>query len=324
VELFKRIGPGFLLTIFITGLSYFLAGYVPMLGAVTLAIIIGFLVGNFFDLDENFNPGITFSEKKILAAAIMLMGLKLEFSVLSDLGISSIIIILLMVFISIIAGFSIGKLFGLNKSFSVLLGVGNGICGSSAIAASAPVIGNNEEEIGLSISVVNLLGTIGIFSLPLITGILKLSQTGSGLMIGSTLQATGQVVAAGFSINELVGKIATIVKMGRILTLGPVVIILSFFFGNTEGSIKDKLSVPPFIIGFLIFAIIASLNILPAPLLQFLKDSSKILLTTAMAGIGLRIKISSLIDQGPKALIVGVLIATVQVTAAAVLIYLFF
>lgn len=204
------------------------------------------------------------------------------------------------------------------------MGVGNGICGSSAIAASAPVIGNNEEEIGLSISVVNLLGTIGIFTLPLIANILNFSETNSGLIIGSTLQATGQVVAAGFLINEFVGKISTIVKMGRILTLGPVVIILNLIFANNDSSIKDKISLPPFILGFLIFSIISSLKIIPNNIIFILKNTSSFLLIIAMAGIGLRIKISSLINQGPKALTVGVLIAFTQVSTAAFLIYLFF
>jgi uncharacterized integral membrane protein (TIGR00698 family) len=294
------------------------------MSGVTLAIIIGLIIGNIFNLKSVYDAGITFSAKTILALAIMLMGLKLEVSVLNELGIAAILIIILMVFITILAGFIIGKMFGLNKSFSVLLGVGNGICGSSAIAASAPVIGNNEEEIGLSISVVNLLGTIGIFTLPLIANILNFSETNSGLIIGSTLQATGQVVAAGFSINEFVGKISTIVKMGRILTLGPVVIILNLIFANNDSSIKDKISVPPFILGFLIFSIISSLKIIPNNIIFILKNTSSFLLIIVMAGIGLRIKISSLINQGPKALTVGVLIAFTQVSTAAFLIYLFF
>lgn len=320
----KENSPGLFITVIIAVVSYYLSSWIPLMSGVTLAIIIGLIIGNIFNLKSVYDAGITFSAKTILALAIMLMGLKLEVSVLNELGIAAILIIILMVFITILAGFIIGKMFGLNKSFSVLLGVGNGICGSSAIAASAPVIGNNEEEIGLSISVVNLLGTIGIFTLPLIANILNFSETNSGLIIGSTLQATGQVVAAGFSINEFVGKISTIVKMGRILTLGPVVIILNLIFANNDSSIKDKISVPPFILGFLIFSIISSLKIIPNNIIFILKNTSSFLLIIVMAGIGLRIKISSLINQGPKALTVGVLIAFTQVSTAAFLIYLFF
>ena len=213
---------------------------------------------------------------------------------------------------------------GLPKSFSILLGCGNGICGSSAIAAAAPIVSKNEEEIGLSVSVVNLLGTFGIFLMPILAGLLNLSNTTSGLMIGSTLQATGQVVAAGFSISDMVGKIATIVKMGRILMLGPVMLSLSFILGKKQGGSQQNFSIPPFIIGFFILSVIGTLHILSGPLVESAKSLRKILLTIAMAGIGLRIKISNLVNQGPKVLIVGIIIFAVQILMIIGLISVFF
>ncbi len=321
----KEKAKGILLTFFIALLAIYISQFIENLGGVTLAIILGLIIGNVFKISKDYSSGIKFVEKKVLALAIMLMGLKLEINVLKELGLSSIIMIITMVAITILTGLIVGKLFGLNKKFSLLIGVGNAICGSSAIAASAPVIGNTEEEIGLSISVVNLLGTIGIFLLPFITTLLGFDNTNSGLMIGSTLQATGQVVAAGFSINELVGKVATIVKMGRILTLGPVVILLSFlYFRQKDNSIKtkSKIKIPPFIIGFLIFSIISSLKIMPDYFISTLKNFSSILLTIAMAAIGLKIKISTLFDQGPKALLVGITIVIIQITTATLLIFL--
>jgi uncharacterized integral membrane protein (TIGR00698 family) len=309
--------PGLILAIIIGMLGRYISNWIPNFGGVTSAIILGFLVGNLFSLDDTYAEGISFAEKKVLALAIMLMGLKLELNVLTELGISSIFIIIAMVLITVVAGFLIGKLFGLSNSFSILLGAGNGICGSSAVAATAPVVNAKEEEIGLSISVVNLLGTLGIFLLPVVTYLLKLTEPSSGLMIGSTLQATGQVVAAGFSVSDVVGKVATVVKMGRILMLGPVVLFLSLV-------LRNKVSIPPFIAGFFILSIVGTLQILPMDVIEFLKILSKILLTIAMAGIGLKIRVSSLIKQGPKALLVGCLIFAVQLTVITGLITLLF
>ena len=324
MNFFKDKGAGLVLTIIIGIGSRYLSNWIPHLGGVTLAIIVGFLVSNIFRIGGNYEAGIRFVEKKVLAMAIMLMGLKLELNILSQLGFSSILVIVTMVLSTIGLGYLIGRLLGLSKSFSILLGVGNGICGSSAIAAVAPVVSKNEEEIGLSISVVNLLGTLGIFILPGLTYALHLNDAISGLMVGSTLQATGQVVAAGFSISDVVGRLATVVKMGRILMLGPIVLGLNIFIGQSDETSQGKVKIPAFIIGFFILSIVGTLHLLPIEMISYLKTLSKILLTIAMAGIGLRIKISALTDQGPKALLVGCLIFISQLFMITGLITLLF
>ena len=321
----KSILPGLILAMVLAVSGRYISNWIPHLGGVTSTIILGFLIGNLFNIGKSFSQGIRFSEKKVLAAAIMLMGFKLELNVLADLGLSSIVVIVVMVLTTIVTGILIGRLFGLSNSFSILLGVGNGICGSSAIAATAPIVSEDEEEIGLSVSVVNLMGTIGIFLVPAITYFLKLTAANSGLMIGSTLQATGQVVAAGFSVSDMVGKVATVVKMGRILMLGPVVLVLSLFVGNQDnenGNSKRRVNIPPFIIGFFLFSIIATLKVLPPEIVDNLKVLSKFLLTIAMAGIGLKIRISSLVNQGARAVLVGLIIFGVQLTIITGLIYL--
>lgn len=312
--------PGVLLAAIIGLISRYLAAFVPNLGGVTLAIIIGLIIRNTMMMSNKLTSGITFASKKILALAIILMGLKLELTVLGELGIEFIVIVIVMVLSSILAGYLLGRLLGVPKSCSLLLGIGNGICGSSAIGATAPLVAEEEEEIGLSIGVVNLLGTIGIFLLPLLTGLLELTIAKSSLMIGGTLQAVGQVVAAGFSVSEKVGRLATVVKMGRVLMLGPIVLLLGFFFNNEEASKKSKINIPPFIIGFFIFSLLGSLNLLPVNIIEGLKTVSKILLTIAMAGVGLKIKIADLTDQGPKALLLGALIFIWQLSLITLLI----
>lgn len=311
--------PGIILSFLIALIAKFLANYLPNLGGVTLAIILGLILGNTISLSSKYDRGIFYSRKKILAFAIMLMGLRLNISVLAEMGVPVVLIIITAVITTILIAGVFGKIFGLNKKFSLLLGVGSSICGSSAIAAAAPLITDNEEEIALSIGVVNLLGTIGILILPLITYFLAYNDIKSSVIIGGTLQAVGHVVAAGFSINENIGNLATVVKMGRILMLGPVVLFLAYL-NNTKSKEKSKVSIPPFIIGFFIFALISSLNLFPEVLSKSLLSLSKYMLLTAMAAIGINIKIKSLIKQGPLALSTGAAIFTFQLVFISLMI----
>lgn len=316
--------PGIFLAAVIGLTSKYLAGLIPNLGGVSLAIVAGLVFRNTLGISSRFQPGIVYAKKKILALAIILMGLKLQLTVLADLGFDFILVIMIMVVSTIGLGFFIGRALGLSRSFSLLLGIGNGICGSSAIGAAAPIIAHKEREVGLSIGVVNLLGTVGIFLLPILANLLQLSAAKSGLMVGGTLQAVGQVVAAGFSISDKVGRLATVVKMGRILMLGPVVLGLNFFkpsqLEKEEATAQTNYKIPPFILGFLVFSLLGSLNLIPLGLANFLKDISKLLLIIAMAGIGLNIELSSLTKQGPTALLGGILIFIGQLSLITILI----
>ncbi|GAB6100537.1 putative sulfate exporter family transporter [Halanaerocella petrolearia] len=312
--------PGLLVTIIIELSARYIANWVPNLGGVTLAIILGLIIGNTIKINSTYLPGVYFAKKKVLSLAIILMGLKLELAVLGQLGLSAILIIIGMVVATITLGYFWGQVFGLSSSFSLLLGVGNAVCGSSAIGATAPLVSKNEEEVGLSIGVVNLLGTLGIFLLPLLTYLLNFTSANSGLMIGGTLQSVGQVVAAGFSINDKIGNLATVVKMGRILMLGPTILLLSLFT-KQDNKEETKVTIPSFIIGFFIFSLLGSFQLLPVTISSYLKTLSKILLTIAMAGIGLEIKLASLANQGPKALLVGGLTFVSQLILITFLIY---
>ena len=280
-------------------------------------------------MDTCFQKGITFSEKQLLSFAVALMGVNLNFLILEKLGIKSIFILMAIVLTAILSSLVFAKICKLDKKFALLLGIGNSICGSSAIAATEQIIGAKQEEVGLSIAIVNFLGTIGIFVLPFVGSIfLKFSEINSGILIGSTLQAVGQVVAAGFSISNLSGQTATIVKMARILMLTPVVFSLMFIFlkknkNNTEQMNSKKAGVPLFIIGFVLFSLIPTFEILPENYIHIISKVSHYSLIVAMAAIGLRITFSTILKDGKSALLVGSLIFVVQIVLSSSLIMLF-
>ena len=221
---------GVILTLVLAIIAFLLSAYIPI-GAVAISIILGIVVANSFEISSGFSTGITYSEKSILAFAIALMGIKLDFSILEQLGYQTIILIIVGVFVTISSAMLFAKLFKFDKKFALMLGIGNAVCGSSAIAATKGVVKAKGDEVGISVAVVNLLGTVGIFLIPFVASyILKFQDTQSGILVGNTLQAVGQVVAGGFSISDTAGQSATIVKMGRVLILTPLIVILLFIF----------------------------------------------------------------------------------------------
>ena len=303
----KNILPGFFLILFVSILSNFLSSYI-IIGTVATAIILGIFINNVFSINHQFNPGITFCEKHILSLAIILMGAHLNFSILSTLSYQIIIIIIALIIIAIVSSYVLGKIFKISTSLSVLLGVGNGICGSSAIAGASSVINAKNEDVALSVSVINLLGAIGIFLVPSLIDLMSISsEFDQSVIIGSTIQAVGQVTAAGYIMGDEVGRLATFIKMVRILALGPMLICLSIIFTSKsdKSTIKKIFSIPSFIIGFIIVSIITNMNIIPSWIILYVNDLSKYLLILAMVAIGINVSLSSLADKGLKVIFVS-------------------
>ncbi len=308
---------GVLLTVALSIIAYFLAKFIPI-GAVAIAIIIGIIVGNSIKFSKKYDKGVTFSEKSILSFSIALMGINLDFSILANLGIKSILIIIIGMVITIFSALLIGKLFKIDKKLALLLGIGNGVCGSSAISATAPIIHSNKENIGISIAIVNLLGTIGIFLLPAIALLFDLNELNSGLLIGNTLQAVGQVTAGGFSISELAGVSATTIKMGRVLLLTPIVFILIYLYSRNHKETKvetKRAKVPLFIIFFIIFSLISSFSLVSENIKEIIALISHFSLIIAMSGVGLKIHLSSIKSEGKKALIIASIVFFIQIVA---------
>lgn len=318
---------GVILCLVIGGIALSLSFVIPI-GAVALSILLGTVLGNLVTLNKDVQKGVSFSEKHLLSLAIAFMGVNLDFQILIDAGLKSLLLVLLALCITILCGVIIGRIFKLDNKMALLLGIGNGVCGSSAIAATEKIIGANEEQVGLSIAIVNFLGSIGIFLMPLLAKfIFHFSDIKSGILIGNTLQAVGQVVAAGFSISQPTGQIAVIIKMTRILMLLPLVFILIFlFFSRNKPVDKEhmKPQVPIFIIGFVLFSLLPTFNLLKEDFINIISHLSHYLLIIAMAGIGLKIKFKSVLNEGRSALIVGGVVFLIQILLSGVILTIFF
>ncbi len=316
---------GITLAIGIGVLALVLAELLPI-GAVALAIVIGAVIGNTVKLKDKYNPGITYSEKKLLGFAIAFMGINLDFVILSQLGVESIFLIVVSVIVTIAVSLYFAKLFNFDKDFSLILGIGNGVCGSAAIAATKDIVGLDKQKAGLAVAIVNFLGTVGIFLVPLIGLIFSFTDVKTGILIGNTLQAVGQVVAAGFSVNDAVGQSSTIVKMGRILMLTFVILFLLYFIAKRSTNVKEPkaLQVPFFVVGFIIFSIIATTKIAPQFIVDLISSLSHYLLLVAMAAIGLKINFKTIKEHGSKAFLIATYIFIVQIIFTTVMLLILF
>lgn len=329
---YKTYTKGLLASIVVAILSATITHYISF-STSTVAIILGMIVGNIFyktfhSAESGFKSGVKWAEKDLLMFAIALMGINLNFTMLANLGFKTIGIIILGMAFTIFMGILIGKLFKLNAKLSLMIGIGNGVCGSSAIAATSGVAKVSSNDIGISIALVNLMGTIGIFLAPSLAHLLGFTDIQAGIFTGNTLQAVGQAVAAGFSISDEAGHYATVVKMGRVLLLAPIVLILIYIAkresqkNNDSIDEKAKVGVPFFILWFIFFSVLASFEVLPKEAEAVIGSVSHYVTLIAMSAIGLMIHFGTIVKTAGTAFKVSSLLFALQLLFSAILISL--
>lgn len=305
--------PAWILLLALAVVAFFSAQWLPALGSITIVLLFALALGNSRSWNDSFKSVFQYAEKQLLAMATMLLGFGLNLQLLAELSPLYLVVLTAMVLLSLLSSQWFCR--GMSPALRWLLGAGNGICGNSAIAATAPVVRANKTEIGLAVAVVNLLGTLGIFLFPLLAKAFALNHAESALLVGGILQSVGHVVAAGFSIDAETGTMALLLKMGRILLLGPVIFFVGIRFNKgKQQSLSFKL-VPNYVWGFLIAALITSSGWVPEPVTKGFEKAGTYLLLLAMAGIGLGIQFKQLISMGPKAALSGSLIFVTQITA---------
>ena len=289
------------------------------LGGVSLAILVGFLLGQVITPNARTKPGLKYAEKTVLAIAIGFLGARLDGGALTALGWPTALLLLAMMVLTILAGRVFASLCGLGSGMGWTLGVGTAVCGSSAIAAAAPFVDAKDEEVGLSVGVVNLLGTIGIFVLPGIVFAMSAPAEEAIVLSGGSLHAVGHVVAAGYTVSEEVGIGATAVKMGRIALLVPIVLFLALRQQKRRSAADASAPrglhklLPGYLLAFLALATVNTLGWMPESIGDVLAELARITLAIAMAGIGLQLQLRVLIQQGPRALLAGTLCWALQI-----------
>ena len=329
----KEIFPGLVVSVSVGIISILLGRFIPKLGAATIAIFLGMFVGNLFLNQDIFQKGYKFSETDLLSYSIVLLGATLSVSTLMELGIGGITFIVVQMTITIIGALYIGKKLGFGQNFRFMMASGNAVCGSSAIAATAPVIDADDKEKGIVITIVNVTGIFLMFLLPLIANFLyNLEPMKTSGLIGGTLQSVGQVVASGAMVSEEVKDLATIFKIVRVILLVVVVLIFGHLKHKTNEEIveeeiedvkKGKVKVPWYVIGFFITCALFSMGIISPALSDVCKAVSNKLEIFALAAIGLKVNVKDLIKQGKAVSLYGLFVGLLQIISAVILISIF-
>lgn len=319
--------PGLGLSIGVAILAKLLALLVPKLGGATLAILLGIILGNTLFKQPALAVGTKFSESRLLEYSVVLLGFTVTFQTIGEMGIKGLIFILLMMTTVIAGAYWIGRKLGFNEKMSMMMAGGNAVCGSSAIGAIAPSIEANDEEKGQIITLVNLLGTIMMLTLPFL-GIALFGDAllSKSALLGGTLQSVGQVVAGASLVNPETVKYAMLFKITRIIFLVVVVFVFERKAQRdgivTKKGSKKKFPIPWYVTCFLIFCIINSFFTLPALFSDGAHFVSTWFETTALAAIGLRLDFRKFLKEGPRFLLYGLSVGAVQTIAALVFIFL--
>src|SRR5580704_13420397 len=266
-------------------------------------------------------PGINFSARFILELAIVMLGASVSITTILALGPLLIVGIACVVVLAMGSTFLICYAFGLPQRMSILIACGNSICGNSAIAALAPVIGANADDIASSISFTAVLGVVVVLGLPFLVPILQLSLTQYGVLAGLTVYAVPQVLAATLPIGALSNQVGTVIKLVRVLMLGPVVLGLSLLARDLRADPRlDRANrrspdvhelVPWFITGFLVVLIVRSLGLIPQGVLPTITHVAAILTTISMAALGLGVDVRVVAKSGVR--------VTLAVTASLII-----
>ena len=282
----------------------------PYIEGLVIALLLGIAVRTAWTPGARARPGIAFSAKQVLEVAVTLLGASISLGAIVGSGAALLTGIVGAVVIAITASYSLCRLLQLPARMAILVACGNSICGNSAIAAVAPIIGADTKDVAASIAFTAVLGVLMVLGLPLLIPLIGLNEHQYGVLAGLTVYAVPQVLAATLPVGLVSTQVGTLVKLVRVLMLGPVVVVCSLLAPRLppEGaSTKPRPTrpgfaklVPWFIIGFLLLATLRSLGVIPDAASQPLTRLAGFLTVVAMAALGLGVDVRVLASVGPR------------------------
>lgn len=299
-------------------------GYFPnnLMGPSVFALVLGMLLNRFYSKDDSFKNGVDFSSKTILRMGIILMGISLSFGQVMVVGKYALVLMAFTLTTAFGGGYLLGRLFKVDWKLTSLLSFSTAICGGSAVATLGPVIEAKNRDIAYAISATFIFDILTVILFPYMGMLLGMGDTGFGLWVGTAINDTSSVVAAGYAFSDVAGSFAMIVKLTRTLFIVPIVLIYAAIYTKKQ-QINKKVSIrsifPWFILGFILMVAIRSTGILPINSVNGIAKLSKFLMVMALGAIGLKTSISELKGVGIKPMVLGVSIDTLVVVVALVM-----
>lgn len=322
METIKKNIAGFLVCLVIAVPSWFLGKQFPIIGGAVIAILAGMVITLVLKDKSKIEAGIKFTSKKILQWAVILLGFGLNLNVILETGKQSLPIIVCTIATSLVISWVLHKVMHIPSKISTLVGVGSSICGGSAIAATAPVIDADDEEVAQAISVIFFFNVLAAVLFPAFGSAIGFSTTSGeafGIFAGTAINDTSSVTAAAstwdsmYSLGSATLDKAVTVKLTRTLAIIPITLVLAFIRTRKEKSVEgNKVSFakifPFFILYFIAASIITTVAVnfgVPTEFFNPIKELSKFFIVLAMAAIGLNTNIVKLIKTGGKPIIMG-------------------
>lgn len=279
----------------------------PYLEAIVIAILLGMALRSAWTPGARWRAGIAYSAKQLLEVAVALLGASVTFAVIASSGVMLLAAIVIIVVLSLLVSYGIGRALGLSTRMAILVACGNSICGNSAIAAVAPVINANSDDIASSISFTAILGVIIVLGLPILVPLMALSETQYGILAGLTVYAVPQVLAATVPVGLVAVQIGTLVKLVRVMMLGPVVACIALGARRLTRSGEGQSvqlgffkAVPWFIVAFFVLAACRSFALIPDTTLPVIQTVASVLTVLSMAALGLGVDLRVIREVGGK------------------------
>ena len=304
--------PGLALTAGIAGVAFALRQLpgIGILSPLILAILLGMIFHNLVGTPRRAKAGVTFSLRRILRFAIILLGLQLTVTQVISVGGAGIGIIVATLVATF--GFTVwlGRRLGVDGKLAQLIAAGTSICGASAVIASNTAIEGSDEDVAYAVACVTIFGSLSMFLYPLFPALLHLDAHRYGLWAGASIHEIAQVVAAAFQNGKDSGDFGTIAKLSRVTLLAPMVLALGWFASRKRGqtpvgAARKSAPMPYFALGFIALILINTLDILPPAIRTGSVPVTTFLLSIALAAMGLETDIRKLKAKGLRPLLLG-------------------
>jgi len=304
---------GFLLSLGIGITAYLLSGYISIVNAVILALLIGVILGNTISLPKNMLSGIRLTSNRFLEFSILFLAFGISYSHFTELGLPRFMAVFVMILVVILLTVYLARRFNCPGASGWLIGFGTAICGSSAIAALAPSLNKRQEDTGMAMAVVNMYGALGMLFMPWVLQFLPITSQDAGFLIGASLHSVANVAGAAFSIDQATGEAAITIKLARVALLSPGLIFISWLLNRNNPDRKSVLHLPWYMYGFILITLFVSFQDLPEQVLTWAETLGKLSLTIALAAVGLSIHMRSIYTTGRQGLGFGFIIFFIQI-----------
>lgn len=305
----ERLLPGLGWTIALGATAWLLGRAIPVVGGPVFAVALGVVARATRFPSQRADPGIAFASRWLLQVAVVLLGARISLGEVADVGTASLPVMLGTLAVALVAGGVVGRVLRIGGNLRILVTVGTGICGASAIAAVSGVIAATSAEIAYAVATIFLFNLVAVFAFPLIGHLLSLGQDAFGLWAGTAINDTSSVVAAAYAYGSEAGDAALVVKLTRTTLIVPIVLGLVAAralktLGRSRGTQPRRL-LPWFLVGFLVASGLNTAGAIGATAEDAAGGVALLLISVALAAVGLSTRVDELRRTGPRPLVLG-------------------